>query len=119
VQILEDDDERTLLGECLEKAPPCRERLVTTISGELGLADETDKCEEMGLHEGLVASSCEHVSDRARDLRGDVVRSVLLEDPSLRLQDLPESPERDPVAVCQAAPLAPGDELRVVVDDLR
>ena len=35
----------------------------------------------------------------------------------LRLDDLAERPERDPVAVRETASLAPGDELRVGIDD--
>ena len=38
-------------------------------------------------------------------------------DAGLRLDDLPERPERDSVAVGQTAALAPGDELGVVLDD--
>ena len=43
--------------------------------------------------------------------------AVLLEHTCLRLDDLAERPERDAVAVGEAAPLAPGDELRVSLDD--
>ena len=46
-----------------------------------------------------------------------VLRRVLLEDARLRLDDLAERPERDPVTVGKAASLAPGDELRVGLDD--
>ena len=71
----------------------------------------------MRLDPGLVARAGERVLDGLVDLRRDVVRRVLLEDAGLRLDDLAERPERDPVAVREAASLAPGDELRVGLDD--
>ena len=43
-------------------------------------------------------------------------RRIRLQDPRLGLHDLAERPERDPVAVWQAAPLAPAHEIRPAVD---
>ena len=57
------------------------------------------------------------VLDDLVDLRGDLLRRVLLEDAGLRLHDLAERPQRDAVSVGEAASLAPRDELRVCVDD--
>ncbi len=71
----------------------------------------------MRLDARLVARAGERVLDGLVDLRRDVVRRVLLEDAGLRLDDLAERPERDPVAVREAAALAPGDELGVGLDD--
>ncbi len=50
-------------------------------------------------------------------LRRDLVGRVLLEHAGLCLHDLPERPQGDAVAVCEAAALAPGDELGIGVDD--
>ena len=61
----------------------------------------------------------ERVLDRRVQLLGRLRLGVPLEDARLRLDDLRERPERDAVAVGEAAPLAPGDELGVGVDDLR
>ena len=53
------------------------------------------------------------------ELLGCLCLGVALEDAGLRLDDLGERPERDAVSVGEAAALAPGDELRVGVDDAR
>ncbi len=117
VDVLDDDDERTLLGETLEEAAPGGERLVAAIASELCFAGEAEEREEMRLDARLVARAGERVLDDLVDLRRDVLRRVLLQDARLRLDDLAERPERDPVAVGEAASLAPGDELRVGLDD--
>ena len=57
------------------------------------------------------------VPGRATQLLGDVRRDVLFGDPGLRLHDLGERPERDAVAVREAASLAPRDELGIRVHD--
>ena len=117
VDVLDDEDERTLLGETLEEAAPGGERLVAAIAAELRFAGEAEEREEMRLDARLVAGAGERVLDGLVDLRRDLLRRVLLEDAGLRLDDLAERPQRDPVAVGEAASLAPGDELGVGVDD--
>ena len=117
VDVLDDDDERTLLGETLEEAAPGGEGLVSAIASELCVAGEAEEREEMRLDARLVARAGERVLDDLVDLRRDVLRRVLLENARLRLDDLAERPERDPVTVGEAASLAPGDELRVGIDD--
>ena len=117
VDVLDDDDERALLGETLEEAAPGGERLVPAIASQLRFAGEAEEREEMCLDPRLVAGSGERVLHGLVDLRRDLLGRVLLEDASLRLDDLAERPQRDPVAVGEAATLAPGDELRVGVDD--
>ena len=57
---------------------------------------------------GTTSATC--ASELLRGERGGVV----LADPRLRLDDLPERPERDPVAVGQAAAVPPGDDLLVL-----
>ena len=71
----------------------------------------------MRLDPGLVAGAGERVLDGLMDLRGDLLRRVLLEDARLRLDDLAECPQRDSVAVREAAALTPRDELGIGVDD--
>ena len=117
VDVLDDEDERALLGETLEEAAPGGERLVPAIASELRLAGEAEEREEMRLDPRLVARAGERVLDGLVDLRRDLLGRVLLEDAGLRLDDLAERPQRDPVAVREAAALAPGDELGIGVDD--
>ena len=117
VDVLDDQDERTLLGERLEEAPPGGERLVAAVAADLLLAAEAEERQQVRLDAGLVAGPGERVLDRPADLRCDVGRCVLLDDARLRLHDLAERPQRDPVSVGETATLAPGDELRVGVDD--
>ena len=119
VDVLDDDDERPLLGEPFEEAAPGGERLVSAIAAELRFAGEPDEREQMRLDARLVARARERVLDGLVDLRRDLLGRVLLEDAGLRLDDLAERPQRDPVAVGEAAPLAPGDELGIRVDDAR
>ena len=64
----------------------------------------------MRLDPRFVARAGEGVRDGLMELRRDLVRRVLLEDTGLRLDDLAECPDRDPVAVGEAAPLTPGDD---------
>ena len=117
MDVLDDDDERTLLGETLEEAAPGGECLVSAIASELCVAGEAEEREKMRLDARLVARAGERVLDDLVDLRRDVLRRVLLENARLRLDDLAERPERDPVTVGEAASLAPRDELRVGIDD--
>ena len=117
VDVLEDENERALLGESLEEAAPGGERLVAAVASELRLAGEPEEREEVRFDARLVARAGERVLDGLVDLRRDVLRRVLLEDAGLRLDDLAERPERDPVAVGEAAALAPGDELGIGLDD--
>ena len=71
----------------------------------------------MRLDSRLVAGAGERVLHRLVDLRGDLLRRVLLEDAGLGLEDLPQRPQRDSVAVGEAATLAPRDDLGIGVDD--
>ena len=57
--------------------------------------------------------------DGATDLRPRPPGRILLVDPSLRLHDLAERPERDSFPVGEAATLPPGNEVGIRVDDLR
>ena len=117
MDVFHDDDERSLLGESLEEAPPRGERLVAAVAAELCLAGEPEQAEQMRLHAGLVAGTGKRFFDNLADLRRDLCGRVLLEHAGLRLHDLAERPERDPVPIGEAATLAPRDELGVGVDE--
>ena len=117
VDVLDDDDERPLFRETLEEAPPGGERLVAAIASQLCFAREAEERAEVRLDTRLVTRAGERVLDGLAELRSDLLRRVLLEDARLRLDDLAERPQRDSVAVGQAAALAPGDELGVGVDE--
>ena len=116
MDVLDDQDERTLLGERLKEPAPSRERLVAAVAANLLLPGEAEKREQMRLDAPLVARPREYVLDRTVDLRRDVRRRVLFEDASLRFDDLAERPQRDPVPVREAAALPPRDELGIRLD---
>ena len=56
------------------------------------------------------------LGQRLLELGRRLLGRVGLEDPALRLHDLAERPERDPVPVGKAASLPPADETRLVVE---
>jgi hypothetical protein len=105
VQVLEDDDERAVLGELLEEAPPRCERLAP-LGRDVGC--EAEQRTEVPAHPV--------VGDGRLELRLDLLRRVALGDAGLGLDHLAERPERDPVAVGEAAPVPPADQLRVLLD---
>ena len=119
MEVLEDHDERSLLGHRLEKASPGCERRATAVVAELRLGREADERPQLRLDPVGVARIRQDVVDRDSELLLDVGRRVLLDDAGLRLDDLRERPERDTVAVREAATLAPRDELRVGIGDAR
>ena len=67
MDVLDDHDERALLGEPLEEAPPGGERLVPAVAAELRLAAEADEREEVLLDPRLVACARERVLDGLMD----------------------------------------------------
>ena len=110
LKILEDEHERALGRELLEEAPPGCERLDPAVTSELGDVFESGErpkpgCDPVGVRgiDGLRRRPSQLLGGR-----GIVVRLV---DAGLRLDDLGERPERDAVAVCEAATLAPRREL--------
>ena len=58
----------------------------------------------------------EEAGEHRVELRSCVALVVRLEDPRLGLDDLPERPERDALAVGQAAAVAPRDDVRPLVE---
>ena len=66
VEVLEDDDERPLLGHRLEKAPPGGEGRLPTIVAELRLGGEADEGAQLRLDPVRVARIRQDVGDSAR-----------------------------------------------------
>jgi hypothetical protein len=119
VKILEDEDERPLLGERFEEPAPRGEGLATAVAPEAGVCLEADQGSKMRLDPAGIALLRECVFDSRVELLGCLRLVVPLRDSCLRLDDLRKCPEGHPVAVGETAALAPGDELGVGVDDLR
>ena len=69
LQVLEDHDERALLGERLQEAPPGGERLGLAVAAELALPAEPASAPEVRLDPAGVARARERVLDRAMELR--------------------------------------------------
>ena len=66
VQILEHEDERALLGERLEEAPPGGEGLAAAVATEPGLGLEPDERTEVRLDPAGIGGVLDRVLDRAR-----------------------------------------------------
>jgi hypothetical protein len=109
VQVLEEEDERSLGRNALQEALPGRERLLA-LGGPA--AGEPDQRSEARVEPDVIG----FVSDGGAQPRLRAGGSVRLEDAGLRLDDLAERPEGDALPVGQAPPLAPEDQLRAVVD---
>ncbi len=92
VQVLEHEDERPLLGERLEEAPPGGEGLAAAVSSEPGLGLESDERTKMRLDPAGVAGVLDGVLDGRVQLLGRVRLGVSLGDPRLRLHDLARAP---------------------------
>ena len=118
VQVFEDEDERPLLGECLEEAPPRCKSLGPMVALELLLALEPDQRSQVPLDPvglRLVDELAHAPCQLARRLFG----RVRLEHACLRLHHLAERPEGDAFAVRQRPALTPARQLGFVLDHLR
>ncbi len=109
VQVLEHEHGRTLLGDPLQEPAPGGEQLLAL--GRRGRLDPEQGQQPLPEPLPLVAVG----EDGAELLLRDRGR-IGLEDAGVRLQDLPERPEGDPLPVGQAAALPPGRELGAGVD---
>ena len=111
MQVLEDEDERTLFRERLEEPAPGRERLAA-----LRRPPSPSRCRGRRADAGAARPTRPRrrpagPSGPARlELLGRLARAFGLEDSGLRLDDLPERPERDAFAVRKRAAVAPVDE---------
>jgi hypothetical protein len=103
VEVLDYEHDRMLVGEPLDEPPPRGERLDAPVAAALGVHWQPDEWAEVRLDPGVAGGVAE--------LALDLGQLVGLEDPRLRLHDLGERPEADAVAVWQAAPVPPRDEV--------
>ena len=108
VQVLEDEDQRTLGGESLDEGGPGGEVLLARGLGGVE-ADESAEPQAQPLLVGPIGG------DR-REFGGRRPLVVRLEHPGVRLDDLAERGERHAVAVRQTAALAPRREVGEAVD---
>src|SRR5207302_11131650 len=117
MQILEHENERTVLRERLEEASPCSERLAALVAARLGAQTDADQGTEMSRN----PLRLDRVGDRQPhgplQLRARLVRSIAPEDSRLSLHHLGERPEGDAVAVGRRAALPPADDLRGILVD--
>ena len=119
VQVLEHEHERPLVGECFEEASPSGEGLAATVAAQAGSRLETDERTKVRLDPGGVLLVGDGCGDGSLELFRHRVLAVFVMNACLRLDHLCERPEGDAVSVREAAPLTPGDQLGVGVDDPR
>ena len=99
-------------GHRLEESPPGGERLLPATAA---VRRHPRRRAATVAGEPAAARTRRRGRDRLVELRGGLL-VVGLEDPGLGLDDLPERPERDALAVGQAATVSPGDEIGPVVE---
>ncbi len=116
VQVVEDDDERALLGQRLEESAPGGIRLGSTVAAGRDRFCETDERTQVPPHPGCVGGRRQDLDDARLQLLLHHFFAVALEDAGLRLDHLAERPVSDSLPIGQAPPLAPVDEIRVGLD---
>ena len=102
MDVLEHQDRRVDLGDRLEERPPGGEELLA-LGARAGI-DPHERPEALAQPIAVGSGGYGLIDLRARDLG-----IVGLEDPGLGLDDLAQRPERHPIAIRQAATLAPGE----------
>ena len=108
VEVLDYEHGEFACCEVLKEAQPGGEVLLTLRRRRL----ETEEGAQALPEPGPVLALRQH----GLELRLDRLAAVGLEDAGVRLDDLRECPEGDPLAIGQAATLSPGDHLRSGVD---
>lgn len=88
VEVLEHEDERTLVGHRLEEAPPGGKRLAATIRRGVVATADADESAKVRLDPACLASFSDRVLDRSAQLPLCLFRRVAFQDPRLRLDDL-------------------------------
>jgi hypothetical protein len=112
VEVLEDQDERFRIGDRLEEVTPGGERRGAPFTRVV--AFESEQRPEVGLQPVALARVDAETAHSPAQLRPCRRRGVGLEDPDVRLHDLADRREGDPVAVGNAAALEPARRVRVV-----
>ena len=101
MQILEDEHERALLGDCLEEAAPGGKGLVSSIRPGLDTCFESDEGAEVIFEPRAIGG----IRDERRDALAKLGRGLLcrvgLEDSRLRLHHLAERPQAHPFPIGQ------------------
>ena len=95
VQVFEDEDERPLLGECLEEAPPRCKSLGSMVALELLLALEPDQCSQVPL-DPIGLRLVDELAHAPCQLACRLFGRVRLEHACLRLHHLAERPKETP-----------------------
>lgn len=108
MEILQHEHERPLICERLQESAPRRERHVAVPAG-ICTALNADERSEVALHPDSVSVVDDERPHSPPELCRRVWLRVRLEDARLRLDDLPECPESDALAVRERSSLAPGD----------
>jgi hypothetical protein len=107
MQVLHHEDRGVYDRQALEEPTPRREGLIAIgLHASLG----ADERRQPGLHPSALTLVLGERHDRALELLGGDGRGVGLEDPGLRLDDLPECPEGDRLTERQAPALSPDHE---------
>src|SRR5207247_9685091 len=115
VEILEDEDERPVLGERLEKAAAGGKCLAAVAAG-VGPALEAYQRPKMALDPRSVTIIYDERAHGTVELRRGLLLRVRLQDAGLPLHDLSERPENNTFAVRERPALAPGHKLRPPFD---
>src|SRR5881398_990636 len=114
MQILEGEDQRSLVCEPLDVTPPGGEALVAPVARVLELLEADERAQMLPDPRAVVRP--DDGLDARPELRLGVERRVVLVDAGLRLHHLGEGPEADALAVGEGPPLPPPDDLRGRVD---
>jgi hypothetical protein len=110
MEVLEDDDERSLGGERLEQLPDRPVRLLRRGGG----AGQPEELRE-ALHDDRRVG---HPPEEAADLPADLLRAVQIGDTGDRGEDLDDRPVRDAVAVGEAPAVRDDDVVGEEGDEL-
>src|SRR5919109_141530 len=116
MHVFEHENERAVLRESLEEAPPSREGLAPPVAGDVGLDVETGERAKVLDDPRRVGRLSDEELDCGRELSLNLVRGIRLEDAGLCLDHLGERPEGDPFAVGERAPLTPVRQLAPTAD---
>src|SRR4051812_24867200 len=101
MEVLEHEDERALLGQCLDEAPPGGKRLLTRVGPARCALPDSDQLPQMPKHPVCVRVVRQCCRDGLGELALRDVAAVRVEYAGLRLYDLGESPEAHALAVRQ------------------